>query len=98
VGLDRYVACLRGQRLYRLGLDGKGVEALLVGRYGRLRTVAPVRDGSPWLLTTNRDGLSPGEIAALIASLASVGPHVSATARSALDHLVEALRATEAPR
>jgi predicted DNA-binding transcriptional regulator YafY len=36
--------------------------------------------------------LSPGEIAALIASVASVGPYVSATAQSALDRLIEALR------
>jgi predicted DNA-binding transcriptional regulator YafY len=36
--------------------------------------------------------LSPGEIAALIASLASVGPYVSATAQSALARLIEALR------
>jgi predicted DNA-binding transcriptional regulator YafY len=47
-------------------------------------TVAPVR-------------LSPGEIAALIASVASVGPYVSATAQSALDRLIEALRHWEAP-
>jgi predicted DNA-binding transcriptional regulator YafY len=36
--------------------------------------------------------LSPGEIAALIASVASVGPYVSATAQSALDRLIEALQ------
>jgi glucose/arabinose dehydrogenase len=51
-----YVTCLRGQRLYRLGLDGRHMEALLVGEYGRLRTVALAPDGSLWLLTTNRDG------------------------------------------
>jgi predicted DNA-binding transcriptional regulator YafY len=43
------------------------------------QSVAPVR-------------LSPGEIAALVASVASVGPYVSASARSALDRLLEALR------
>jgi predicted DNA-binding transcriptional regulator YafY len=42
-------------------------------------TLAPVR-------------LSPGEIAALIASVASVGPYVSATAQSALNRLIEALQ------
>jgi predicted DNA-binding transcriptional regulator YafY len=42
-------------------------------------TVAPVQ-------------LSPGEIAALIASIASVGPYVSATARSALTRLLQALQ------
>jgi hypothetical protein len=36
--------------------------------------------------------LSPGEIAALIASVASVGPYASAAARSAFNRLVEALR------
>jgi hypothetical protein len=36
--------------------------------------------------------LSPGEIAALIASVASVGPYVSATAQSALNRLIEALQ------
>jgi predicted DNA-binding transcriptional regulator YafY len=48
------------------------------------RTVAPVH-------------LSPGEIAALIASVASVGPYVSATARSALTRLLEALQPVEGP-
>jgi predicted DNA-binding transcriptional regulator YafY len=42
-------------------------------------TVAPVQ-------------LSPGEIAALIASVAAVGPYASATARSALNRLIEALQ------
>ena len=36
--------------------------------------------------------LSPGEIAALIASVAAVGPYASATARSALTRLIEALQ------
>jgi predicted DNA-binding transcriptional regulator YafY len=39
--------------------------------------------------------LSPGEIAALVASLAAVGPDISATARSALTHLLGALRPPE---
>jgi predicted DNA-binding transcriptional regulator YafY len=43
------------------------------------QTVPPVR-------------LSPGEIAALIASVTAVGPDISATARSALTRLLEALR------
>ena len=41
--------------------------------------------------------LSPGEIAALIASVVSVGPYVSATARSALTRLLQALQ-PEQPR
>ena len=36
-------------------------------------------------------GLTPGEVAAIIVSLASVGPYSSATARSALDKLIAAL-------
>jgi glucose/arabinose dehydrogenase len=49
------VACLRAQRLYRMGLDGRNMEALLVGDYGRLRHVAAAPDGSLWVLTSNRD-------------------------------------------
>jgi glucose/arabinose dehydrogenase len=56
-----YMACLRGRRLYRIGTDGRDVEALLVGEYGRLRAVAEAPDGSLWVLTSNRDGRgSPG--------------------------------------
>jgi glucose/arabinose dehydrogenase len=51
-----YVACLRGERLYRVGLDGRTPTPLLVGAYGRLRTVERAPDGSLWLLTSNRDG------------------------------------------
>jgi predicted DNA-binding transcriptional regulator YafY len=36
--------------------------------------------------------LTPGEIAALIASVVSVGPDISATARSALTRLLQALQ------
>jgi hypothetical protein len=42
--------------------------------------------------------LSPGEIAALIASIASVGPYVSATARSALTRLLQALQPEQQPK
>jgi predicted DNA-binding transcriptional regulator YafY len=41
--------------------------------------------------------LSPGEIAALIASVTAVGPDISATARSALTRLLEALSPAERP-
>jgi glucose/arabinose dehydrogenase len=51
-----YVACLRGQRLYRIGTDGSRPEALLARAYGRLRAVAAAPDGSLWVLTSNRDG------------------------------------------
>lgn len=55
VGERIYLACLRGQRLYRVGLDGRGARSLLVGDYGRLRAVAAAPDGSIWALTSNRD-------------------------------------------
>ena len=64
VGDHIYIACLRGQRLYRVGLDGSNPEPLLVGRYGRLRTVTLAPDGSLWVTTSNRDGLNlpkPGD-------------------------------------
>jgi glucose/arabinose dehydrogenase len=51
-----YVACLRGQRLYRVDLDGRNPQPLLANEYGRLRTVAQAADGSLWILTSNRDG------------------------------------------
>lgn len=38
--------------------------------------------------------LTPGEAAALIAALVAVGPYVSATAKSALGKLLDALTAT----
>ena len=57
VGDRVYVACLRGARLYRVGLDGGGAQALLQGAYGRLRAVAAAPDGSLWVLTSNKDKL-----------------------------------------
>ncbi|MPZ89822.1 MAG: PQQ-dependent sugar dehydrogenase, partial [Nitriliruptorales bacterium] len=33
-----------------------GQEALLVGKFGRLRSVTQAPDGSLWVLTSNRDG------------------------------------------
>ena len=56
---DFFMAALRGQRLYRLDLDGSGAvvgqEELLQGEAGRLRHVAQAPDGSLWILTSNRD-------------------------------------------
>ncbi|WP_426594454.1 PQQ-dependent sugar dehydrogenase [Cellulomonas sp. McL0617] len=54
-----YLAALRGERLWRVPLTADGVgtpQALLVGTYGRLRTVAVAPDGSLWVLTNNTDG------------------------------------------
>jgi glucose/arabinose dehydrogenase len=56
VGDRVWMACLRGERLYRIGTDGRRPEALLTGEYGRLRHVAAAPDGTLWVLTSNRDG------------------------------------------
>ncbi|HEX2103694.1 MAG TPA: PQQ-dependent sugar dehydrogenase [Solirubrobacteraceae bacterium] len=54
-----YVGALRGQRLWRVPLDGARTgepQALLDGEYGRLRTVVRAPDGALWVTTSNRDG------------------------------------------
>ena len=60
VGDSLYVAALRGERLWRVPLDGRGgagaPEALVRGDFGRLRAAAAAPDGSLWVLTSNRDG------------------------------------------
>jgi glucose/arabinose dehydrogenase len=56
VGDQVYLACLRGERLYRIGLDGQNRQGLNIGDFGRLRHVARAPDGSLWVLTSNRDG------------------------------------------
>jgi glucose/arabinose dehydrogenase len=51
-----YVACERGQRMYREVISGNtltGVEEYFTGTYGRLRTIEPAPDGGLWLSTTN---------------------------------------------
>ena len=57
---DMFVAALRGERLWRLELDGRGDvvarEKLLDGEAGRIRDVAQAPDGSLWVSTSNRDG------------------------------------------
>lgn len=59
-GGSLWVACLGGQRVWRvpLGTDGEvgRPQALYVGRYGRLRTVVRAPSGELWLTTSNRDG------------------------------------------
>jgi glucose/arabinose dehydrogenase len=59
-GGSLWVACLRGQRLYRIpvGADGSLADPapLFVGQYGRLRTVVAAPDGALWFTTSNRDG------------------------------------------
>ena len=60
IGDSLYVAALRGERLWRVPLDGNGgagrPEALYEGDFGRLRAAAQAPDGSLWVLTSNRDG------------------------------------------
>jgi len=62
IGDRVFMACLRGTKLYRIGTDGTGAQALLTGEYGRIRDVVVAPDGSLWILTSNRDGRgSPAE-------------------------------------
>ncbi len=51
-----WIACLRGERLYRIATDGSSPQQLLTGQYGRLRLVTPAPDGSLWVLTNGRSG------------------------------------------
>jgi glucose/arabinose dehydrogenase len=56
-----WVAALRGERVWRVDLDGNGgvrsAEPQLVGQFGRIRNVTVAPDGTAlWLLTSNRDG------------------------------------------
>ncbi len=54
------MAALRGQRLWRIPLDGTATAAapqdFLVGRYGRLRSVLAVGPDTLLVTTSNRDG------------------------------------------
>ncbi|SEQ58730.1 PQQ-dependent sugar dehydrogenase [Microlunatus flavus] len=54
-----YVGCLRGQRLYRIPVEGSSLgtpTAYLAGTYGRLRTVEPDRSGHGLWVTTSTKG------------------------------------------
>jgi glucose/arabinose dehydrogenase len=53
-----FMAALQGARLWQVPVAGEvgRPKALLVNRYGRLRTVAVAPDGSLWVTTSNRDG------------------------------------------
>jgi glucose/arabinose dehydrogenase len=54
-----WLGALRGERLWRIDLDGataKDPKPFFVGKYGRLRTVVVAPDGNLWVTTSNRDG------------------------------------------
>ncbi|MFD8739318.1 PQQ-dependent sugar dehydrogenase [Streptomyces sp. NPDC059618] len=55
-----WMAALRGQRLWRIPLDGTKAsappEAFLTDKYGRLRTVVSAGGDRLWLTTSNTDG------------------------------------------
>jgi glucose/arabinose dehydrogenase len=56
VGKYLFVACLRGQVLYRFTIVGTALtdrRTIFHGLYGRLRTVEPAPDGGLWLATSN---------------------------------------------
>jgi hypothetical protein len=53
------MATLRGQRLYRISLNGQEATEsgqFFEGVWGRLRTVQTTPSGKLWLTTSNRDG------------------------------------------
>ena len=54
-----WLGALRGERLWRVDVDGKKASAekgFFVGKYGRVRTVVAAPDGNLWVTTSNRDG------------------------------------------
>lgn len=59
-GDNAYLACLGGQKLYRVPLNADGTAgrpvALHAGEFGRLRHVVVAPDNSLWVITNNTDG------------------------------------------
>jgi glucose/arabinose dehydrogenase len=58
-GTAMYVAALRGKRLWKIPLDGRGgadEPSVALDGLGRIRTVEIAPDGSLWLMTSNTDG------------------------------------------
>ena len=59
LGGELWLASLRGQRLWRIDVDGRRASHpadFFVGKYGRMRTVVVAPDGNLWVTTSNRDG------------------------------------------
>jgi glucose/arabinose dehydrogenase len=59
VGDRLWLGALKGERLWRVDVDGRRATApkgFFVGKYGRVRTVVPAPDGNLWVTTSNRDG------------------------------------------
>lgn len=57
-----YVACARGQRMYREQISGSSLvnsQQYFAGTYGRLRTIEPAPGGNLWLTTTNDRDSTP---------------------------------------
>lgn len=53
-----WLAALRGERLWRINVDGDTASnptAFFIGDYGRMRTVAFAPDGMLWLMTSNQE-------------------------------------------
>lgn len=59
LGGHLWLASLRGERLWRIDVDGARASHpadFFVGKYGRMRTVVVAPDGNLWVTTSNRDG------------------------------------------
>ena len=59
VGGRLWLGALRGERLWRVDVNGEGGQGpkdFFVGEYGRMRTVVVAPDGNLWVTTSNRDG------------------------------------------
>ncbi len=54
-----WLAALRGERLWRVDVDGTRASApadFFIGKYGRMRTVVVTPEGQLWVTTSNQDG------------------------------------------
>jgi glucose/arabinose dehydrogenase len=72
-----YVACLRGERMYRLVISGSSlinVTQYFVGTYGRLRTVEPAPDGGIWLTSSSGDKDSIAHNSSTVVLHVTLGP------------------------